>query len=59
MDSELNFAGGQTPTDDTCILKCIFKHRILRKIRATFLSLSEEKNETSAGLKQLRHLVSL
>ena len=37
-----------------CILKCILKHRILRKIRATFLSLSEEKKATSAGLKRLR-----
>ena len=36
-----------------CILKCILKHRILRKIRATFLSLSEEKKATSAGLKRL------
>ena len=30
------------------------KHRILRKIRATFLSLSEEKKATSAGVKRLR-----
>ena len=37
-----------------CILRCILKHRILRKIRATFLSLSEEKKATSAGLKRLR-----
>ena len=37
-----------------CILKCTLKHRILRKIRATFLSLSEEKKATSAGLKRLR-----
>ena len=37
-----------------CVLKCILKHRILRKIRATFLSLSEEKKATSAGLKRLR-----
>ena len=37
-----------------CILKCILKHRILRKVRATFLSLSEEKRATSAGLKRLR-----
>ena len=29
------------------------KHRILRKIRATFLSLSEEKKATSAGVKRL------
>ena len=53
-DSVLNFARGQTPADDTCILKCILKHRILRKIRATFLSLSEEKKATSADLKRLR-----
>ena len=32
----------------------MLKHRILRKIRATFLSLSEEKKATSAGLKRLR-----
>ena len=30
------------------------KHRILRKIRATFLSLSKEKKATSAGVKRLR-----
>ena len=52
--SVLNFARGQTPADDTCLLKCILKHRILRKIRATFLSLSEEKKASSAGLKRLR-----
>ena len=56
-DSVLNFARGQTPADDTCVY-CnvqILKHRILRKIRATFLSLSREKKATSAGLKRLRH----
>ena len=53
MDSVLNFARGQTPADDVCILKCILKHHIFRKIRATFLSLSEEKKATSAGLKRL------
>ena len=37
-----------------CILKCILKHRIFPKIRATFLSLSEEKQAASAGLKRLR-----
>ena len=36
-----------------CIFKCIFKHCILRKIRGTFLSLSEEKKATLAGLKRL------
>ena len=50
----LNFARGQIPADDVCILKCILKQRILRKIRATFVSLSEEKKATSAGLKRLR-----
>ena len=30
------------------------KYSTLRKIRATFLSLSEVKNATSAGLKRLR-----
>ena len=50
----LNFARGQTPADDTCVLlKCKLKHSILRKVRATFLSLSEEKKAKSAGLKQL------
>ena len=55
-NSVLNFARGQTPADDTCVYwkQCILKHRILRKIRATFLSLSEEKKATSAGLKRLR-----
>ena len=52
-DSVLNFARGQTPADDVCILKCILKHR--QKIRVTFFSLSEEKKATLACLKLLRH----
>ena len=51
-DRVLNFPRGHTSADDVCILKCIFKHRILQKIRATFLSLSEEEKVTSAGLKR-------
>ena len=54
MNSVLNFAWGQTSADDTCVC-WNDKHHTLRKIRATFLSLSEEKKETSAGQKKLRH----
>ena len=51
-----NFARGQTPADDVCVLKCILKHRILRKIRATFLSLSEEKKGDVSWSKAITSL---
>ena len=46
----LNFAQGQTSADDMCV-DWNDKYCTLGKIRATFLSLSEEKKAASAGLK--------
>ena len=54
-DSVLNFARGQTPADDTCVYWNVYWNTVFcEKFRATFLSLSEEKKATSAGLKRLR-----
>ena len=54
-DSVLNFARGQTPADDTCVYWNVYWNTVFcGKFRATYLSLSEEKKATSAGLKRLR-----